>query len=203
MGCLSVFYRHNLPNSAPISLSTICGKCRAPKPPRTHHCSTCNACRLRLDHHCPFTANCVGEGNHHHFLLFILYSWIATVYALYLTWHPYSHCLEGLSAGVEYEEGHACATWTTAKPRLLYVAAGSVAVLSGFLVLILYLIATDQTTLEFITFASPRRKREDLLLHYRERGLLLHLRRILGAPKYWWRYLFPLPALHKTIPRPA
>lgn len=31
---------------------SICKKCIAPKPPRTHHCSICNKCILKMDHHC-------------------------------------------------------------------------------------------------------------------------------------------------------
>lgn len=31
---------------------SICKKCIAPKPPRTHHCSICNRCVLKMDHHC-------------------------------------------------------------------------------------------------------------------------------------------------------
>lgn len=31
---------------------TICKKCIAPKPARTHHCSVCNRCVLKMDHHC-------------------------------------------------------------------------------------------------------------------------------------------------------
>lgn len=31
---------------------SICKKCIAPKPPRTHHCSVCNKCILKMDHHC-------------------------------------------------------------------------------------------------------------------------------------------------------
>nr|CAD7568259.1 unnamed protein product [Timema californicum] len=32
--------------------ASICKKCIAPKPPRTHHCSVCNKCILKMDHHC-------------------------------------------------------------------------------------------------------------------------------------------------------
>lgn len=31
---------------------SICKKCIAPKPPRTHHCSVCSKCVLKMDHHC-------------------------------------------------------------------------------------------------------------------------------------------------------
>ena len=31
---------------------SICKKCISPKPPRSHHCSVCNKCVLKMDHHC-------------------------------------------------------------------------------------------------------------------------------------------------------
>jgi hypothetical protein len=34
-----------------------CTKCQAPKPERTHHCSFCKRCVLKMDHHCPWLAN--------------------------------------------------------------------------------------------------------------------------------------------------
>jgi palmitoyltransferase len=33
-------------------VASICKKCIAPKPPRAHHCSVCNKCVLKMDHHC-------------------------------------------------------------------------------------------------------------------------------------------------------
>lgn len=30
-----------------------CGKCKGPKPLRTHHCKVCRSCVLMMDHHCP------------------------------------------------------------------------------------------------------------------------------------------------------
>lgn len=37
---------------------------RFEKPDRTHHCSSCNRCILKMDHHCPWLNNCVGHKNY-------------------------------------------------------------------------------------------------------------------------------------------
>ena len=41
-----------------------CEKCRAIKPDRSHHCSICEDCTLKMDHHCPWINNCVGFHNY-------------------------------------------------------------------------------------------------------------------------------------------
>jgi len=50
-----------------------CDPCENWKPPRTHHCKVCGICVLRGDHHCMWTANCIGIRNHKPFLLFLYY----------------------------------------------------------------------------------------------------------------------------------
>jgi hypothetical protein len=62
----------------------FCKTCDNYKPPRTHHCSCCNRCVLKMDHHCPWVNNCVGFANYCHFIRFLFYVDISTIYLFVL-----------------------------------------------------------------------------------------------------------------------
>jgi len=51
-----------------------CKWCLKYKPDRCHHCRICNACVLRMDHHCPWVYNCIGFRNHKYFFLLLFYA---------------------------------------------------------------------------------------------------------------------------------
>ncbi|KAG6404618.1 hypothetical protein SASPL_136869 [Salvia splendens] len=58
-----------------------CDKCSSYKPPRAHHCRVCRRCVLRMDHHCTWISNCVGQRNYKPFLLLVFYATAATTYS--------------------------------------------------------------------------------------------------------------------------
>ena len=59
---------------------TICGHCDAYKPPNAHHCRVSKRCIARMDHFCPWTNNTIGARNQKDFLLFLIYTGIASAY---------------------------------------------------------------------------------------------------------------------------
>jgi palmitoyltransferase ZDHHC3/7/25 len=70
----------------------MCSQCQTFKPPFTHHCRICNRCISRMDHHCPWMNNCIGVANMKHFILFLTYTWICSVYSLTLLGWNYFFC---------------------------------------------------------------------------------------------------------------
>ncbi|KAL7557644.1 hypothetical protein ACA910_001248 [Epithemia clementina (nom. ined.)] len=73
---------------------SMCSQCQTFKPPLSHHCRICNRCISRMDHHCPWMNNCVGAGNLKHFVLFLIYAWSCSVFALTLLGWNYFFCAD-------------------------------------------------------------------------------------------------------------
>ena len=57
-----------------------CSTCKTNKPARSKHCTFCDHCVERFDHHCIWLNNCVGLNNYKWFFSFVVIHFILTLY---------------------------------------------------------------------------------------------------------------------------
>ena len=121
--------------------SKWCGRCQQPKPTRAHHCHICDKCVLRMDHHCPWLNNCVGLHNHKYFVGFISFLALAAIWNFFM--------IAFGVFGIYTPDPGLYATWSGWLTFEL-VLSGSIAItMSTFSAWHLYLVITNQTTIEF------------------------------------------------------
>ncbi|KAH8924492.1 zf-DHHC-domain-containing protein [Atractiella rhizophila] len=129
----------------------FCKKCQVPKPDRAHHCSICNRCFLKHDHHCPWTGGCIGLYNYKQFFLFIFYSSFMCAFACYL----------GTITLIDYIDNVSSADLGEFFPVLcafLALSGGSVgATVGGFTMYHISLLLRNLTTIEAMERSNPFR----------------------------------------------
>ncbi|XP_046849781.1 putative ZDHHC-type palmitoyltransferase 8 [Xenia sp. Carnegie-2017] len=184
--------------------SVLCCKCDRMKSIDTHHCTTCGTCVTMMCHHCPFTSNCVGLKNYSYFFLFICYSNVGLLFAMYMTYEPFYQCMvptrDRLDTLSWYHNGVCKKLGDFA---ILFIPVVFMAMFCGSMFLLQsLLLATNCSTIELLTKMQRSRNLTDFLQFIIKRIFKSKKSRFQvmfwHSREHWWQFLVPafVPVQH-------
>ena len=99
-GCHDTFIK--VVHKGVFKKTRLCETCNIAKPFRSAHCSECDNCVLRFDHHCPWLGNCVAKRNYKYFYFYLV---IVNIHCLLLFVFSIYNICRIIQKGKEFNEG--------------------------------------------------------------------------------------------------
>lgn len=80
----------------------ICQACEALKPDRYYHCKRCEKCIYRMDHHCNWISNCIGQFNSKVYLHLLVHMFIHSLLTLVVIAYNYASLFDVQQYAIYY-----------------------------------------------------------------------------------------------------
>ncbi|CAH2078228.1 unnamed protein product [Thlaspi arvense] len=152
-----------------------CRKCNQYKPPRSHHCSVCGRCILKMDHHCVWVVNCVGAMNYKSFLLFLFYTFLETALVAISLFPVFLVFFSDGDGDITVSPGSVAATFVAFVLNIAFALS-----VLGFLIMHIMLVARNSTTIEaYEKYTAPNNSPYD-------HGRKTNFEQVFGRDKMYW-----------------
>ncbi|XP_061349532.1 probable protein S-acyltransferase 5 [Gastrolobium bilobum] len=137
-------------NGIPVKIK-YCDTCMLYRPLRCSHCSVCDNCVERFDHHCPWVGQCIGLRNYRFYYIFVFSATLLCLYVHGFSWVYIKRIMDSEEISI-----WKAMTKTPASVALIIYTFVCVWFVGGLTVFHTYLISTNQSTYENFRYRYDR-----------------------------------------------